>query len=117
MTDLNNNLNVGGMRQNYTPGFKEKKTEPTVEQKTEQIPADDKKPQPGEVLGRSMVKKASSVNFKADMDAFMKNPALAERTIKAGDVAYELMEALDVSDAYAKACCGSLDAAYDKCKK
>ena len=51
------------------------------------------------------------------MDVFMKNPKLAMHAINAGDHAYELMEAEGVANAYEKACCGSLDAAYEKCKK
>lgn len=112
MADLNNNLNVGAMRQNYAPSFKEKKTEPTVEQKTEEAkPVDNSKaPQPGEVLGRSQVKSKSTVNFKADMAAYMNNPKLAQRAMDAGDFAYEMMDAQGVSDAYAKACSASIDA-------
>lgn len=118
MADVNNNLNVGAMPQSYAPSFKEKKTEPTVEQKQEPAQVEDKKqPQPGEVIGRSMVKKSSSVNFKADMDAFMNNPQLAASAIKAGDFAYEMMEADGVANAYEKSCEKSLDAAYEKCKK
>ena len=72
---------------------------------------------PKAIAGKSQISKTSTVNFKADMDVFMKNPKLAMHAINAGDHAYELMEAEGVANAYEKACCGSLDAAYEKCKK
>ena len=54
--------------------------------------------------------KKSNVNFKADMKAFEQNSARAASAIKAGDFAYELMDAQGVSNAYEKSCCGSIDA-------
>ena len=51
------------------------------------------------------------------MEMFMKNTQLALHAINTGDHAFELLQADSVENAYEKACCGSLDAAYEKCKK
>lgn len=120
MAELNNNLNIGAMSQGYAPNFKkgDDKTPPTIEEKAaapkQETSLDN---DPKAIAGKSQISKTSTVNFKADMDVFMKNPKLAMHAINAGDHAYELMEAESVANAYEKACCGSLDAAYEKCKK
>lgn len=115
MAELNNNLNISGMHQNYAPNFKkgEDKTPPTVDNAKE-LPKEETSldKDPKAIAGKSQISKSSSVNFKADMDVFMKNPKLASQTIKAGDLGYEMLEAQGVADAYAKACCGSIDAAF-----
>ena len=51
---------------------------------------------------------------KDSIDFFVENPDLAAASVRAGDDAYELLEAAGVKDAYEKACCGSCDAAYFK---
>lgn len=113
MADLNNNLNVNSMHKAYAPNFKkgEEKTPPTIEEEVKK-PAEETSlaKDPKAVVGQSQVKKSSTVNFKADMDAYMKNPQMAKRAINAGDLAYEMMDAQGVADAYAKACSGSIDA-------
>ena len=115
MPDLNNNLNINigkGCAPNFKKGSKEKPAVEQNEPKPEQTVSS--KNQPGEVLGRSQIKKPGDVNFKADMKAFEKNPALAAKSISAGDLAYELMDAQGIPNAYEKSCCGSIDAAQSK---
>ncbi len=120
MTELNNNLNIAGMHQNYAPNFKkgEDKTPPTVDNAKE-MPKEETSldKDPKAIAGKSQISKSTKVNFKADMDMFMKNPQLAYSAISAADLAYELLDAEGVADAYEKSCCGALDAAYEKCKK
>ncbi len=120
MPELNNNLNISGMHQNYAPNMKkgEDKTPPTVDG-AKDLPKEETSldKDPKAIAGKSQISKSSTINFKSDMDIFMKNPQLAYNALNAGDLAYELMSAVDVDDAYEKSCCGALDAAYEKCKK
>lgn len=120
MTDLNNNFNIGTRHQTYAPNLKkgEDKTPPTVDEKVEVVKGQPTSldQDPKAVGGKSQIR-TSAVSFKADMDAYMKNPEMARRAINAGDFAYDMMEAQDVAHAYEKACCGSLDASSYKCRK
>ena len=108
------------MHQNYAPNMKkgEDKTPPTVDG-AKDLPKEETSldKDPKAIAGKSQISKSSTINFKSDMDIFMKNPQLAYNALNAGDLAYELMSAVDVDDAYEKSCCGALDAAYEKSKK
>ena len=117
MTDWNNNLNINSVGKGHAPSFKKgDKTGPTVPnpapEQEEDLTVSSQRG--GEVLGRSQVSKSADVNFKADMKAFEKNPALAANVINAGDLSYELMDAQGITDAYEKSCCGSIDAFQGK---
>ena len=76
--------------------------------------------QAADSYGRILVRKGNFDNaqmvqsVKDSIDFFIENPELAAATVKAGDDAYELLEAAGAKDAYEKACCGSCDAAYNK---
>ncbi len=113
MADLNNNLNVNSMGKGYAPNFKKGEiAEHNVEQKSlENQAAEKNAAHPVDAAGRYQVQKASKTNFKADMKSFEKNPALAAKVVNAGDIAYELMEAQGVTNAYEKSCDGSINAA------
>ena len=70
--------------------------------------------------GRILVKSGKIENpemvqaVKDSIEFFERYPELAAATVKSVDDAEELLEALEVSDAFEKACCGAYDAAYSK---
>ena len=74
-----------------------------------------------ESYGRILVKAAGKTEnpemIKTVQDAlefYVNNPQLAQASVKSGDDAYELLEAMGAENPYEKSCCGSCDAAYAK---
>ena len=79
--------------------------------------------QAADTYGRILVKSGKIVNpemvqsVKDSIEFFERYPELAVATVKSVDDAEELLEALEISDAFEKACCGAYDAAYSKINK
>ncbi len=121
MTNFDNKLNINNnLHTPYTTSAKkeDKKPQPKAEETAPEIINDGT--QAAESYGRILVRKGKFDNaqmvqsVKDSIDFFVENPELAAATVKAGDDAYELLEAAGVEDAYEKSCCGSCDAAYLK---
>ncbi len=121
MTNFDNKLNINNnLHTTYTTSAKkeENKPQPRQEEAAPEIINDGT--QAAETYGRILVRKGKFDNsqmvqsIKDSIDFFVENPDLAAASVKAGDDAYELLEAAGVKDAYEKACCGSCDAAYFK---
>ena len=121
MTNFDNKLNINNnLHTTYTQNTKkeEPKPQPKVEETAPEVVNDGT--QAAESYGRILVRKGNFDNaqmvqsIKDSIDFFVANPDLAAASVKAGDDAYELLEAAGVKDAYEKSCCGSCDAAYLK---
>ena len=120
MTNFDNKVNINNIHKTYTPSAKKEEAKPQakVEETSPEIINDGT--QAAESYGRILVRKGKFDNaqmvqsVKDSIDFFVENPDLAAASVRAGDDAYELLEAAGVKDAYEKACCGSSDAAYFK---
>ncbi len=120
MTNFDNKLNINNLHKTYTPSAKKEdaKPQPKAEETTPEVINDGT--QAADSYGRILVRKgkfdnAEMVqNIKDSIDFFVQNPELAAASVKAGDDAYELLEAAGVQNAYEKSCCGACDAAYLK---
>ncbi len=120
MTNFDNKLNINNIPKAYTPSAKKEdaKPQPKAEETAQEFVNDGA--QAADSYGRILVRKGNFDNaqmvqtVKDSIDFFIENPELAAATVKAGDDAYELLEAAGAKDAYEKACCGSCDAAYNK---
>lgn len=123
MSNLDNNVNINKASHTYTH---------KVQKNDKNVPAPQHEEVAPEVLndgtkaadsyGRILVKSGKIENpemvqsVKDSMEFFVKYPELAAAAVKSVEDAEELLEALEVSDAFEKACCGAFDAAYSKIK-
>ena len=120
MTNFDNKLNINNLHKTYTPSAKKEdaKPQPKAEETTPEVINDGT--QAADSYGRILVRKGKFdnvemvQNIKDSIDFFVQNPELAAASVKAGDDAYELLEAAGVQNAYEKSCCGACDAAYLK---
>lgn len=122
MSNLDNNMNINNAGRTYHRNIKkgeEAKPQATSENFAAETTLHDGT-KAAESYGRILVKSQKIDNadmvksVKEALDFYIKNPELARLAVKAGDDAYELLEAMDEECAYEKACCGSCDAAYSK---
>ncbi len=121
MTNFDNKLNINNnLHTTYTPSAKKEETkpQPKVEEAAPEVINDGT--QAAESYGRILVRKGNFDNaqmvqsIKDSIDFFVENPDRVAASVRAGDDAYELLEASGAKDAYEKSCCGSCDAAYFK---
>ena len=121
MTNFDNKLNINNnLHTTYTPSAKKEETkpQPRVEETAPEVINDGT--QAAESYGRILVRKGNFDNaqmvqsIKDSIDFFVENPDRVAASVRAGDDAYELLEAAGAKDAYEKSCCGSCDAAYFK---
>lgn len=121
MSNVDNNMNINKTSRAYTPSVSKNDNNKSVQQREEvaQESLNDGT-QAADSYGRILVKSGKVDNaemvqsVKDSIDFFVNNPELAAAAVKAGDDAEELMSALEVADAYEKACCGACEAAYSK---
>lgn len=122
MTNLDNNFNVNNNKRAYSPNLKKNDESPKFDVKfdeqSQEMLADGTKA--ADAYGRILVKSGNIDNTTPissiieSMDFLEKNYDLALASMKAVDDAYELLLAENCEDAYEKACCGSIDAAYSE---
>ena len=127
MSNLDNNLNINNTSRAYTPNIKKgEETEAKLQQKAETAQTEilNDGVQASDTYGRILVKQAGKTDnpemvqcIKDAVDFYLNNQKLAQAGVKAGDDAYELLNAQGVQNAYEKACCGACDAAEDKAGK
>ena len=121
MTNFDNKLNINNnLHTTYTPSAKKEETkpQPKFEEAAPEVINDGT--QAAESYGRILVRKGNFDNaqmvqsIKDSIDFFVENPDRVAASVRAGDDAYELLEASGAKDAYEKSCWGSCDAAYFK---
>ncbi len=120
MTNFDNKVNINNIHKPYTPSAKKEDVKP--QPKTDETAPDvvNDGTQAADSYGRILVRKGKFDNaqmvqsVKDSINFFVENPQLAAASVRAGDDAYELLEASGAKDAYEKACCGSCDVAYLK---
>lgn len=123
MSNLDNNVNINKASRTYTHNvLKNGKSIPVPQPEEVEPEALNDGTQAADSYGRILVKSGKIENpemiqsVKDSMDFFEKYPELAAAAVKSVEDAEELLEALEVSDAFEKACCGAFDAAYSKIK-
>ena len=122
MKNLDNNFNVNNNKRTYSPNVKKSEEAPKVgpkfDETTQEMLVDGRKA--ADAYGRILVK-AGNIDSTTpvseiieSLDFLKNNYDLALASMKATDDAYELLLAENCPDAYEKACCGAIDAAYSK---
>ena len=123
MSNIDNNVNINKATRAYTHKVPKNGNNMPVSQNEEVTnEAINDGTKAADSYGRILVKSGKIENpemvqaVKDSIEFFERYPELAAATVKSVDDAEELLEALEVSDAYEKACCGACDAAYSKIK-
>lgn len=123
MSNFDNNVNINKTSRTYTHKVQknDKNIHATQHEEVSAEPLNDGI-KAADSYGRILVKSGKIENpemvqaVKDSIEFFERYPELAAATVKSVDDAEELLEALEVSDAFEKACCGAYDAAYSKIK-
>lgn len=123
MSNIDNNVNINKTTRTYTHKVSKNDKNMPLPQNEEvlQEPVNDGI-KAADSYGRILVKSGKIENpemvqaVKDSIEFFERYPELAAASVKSVDDAEELLEALEVADAYEKACCGACDAAYSKIK-
>lgn len=124
MSNLDNNVNINKTSRTYTHKVQKNDKNVPVSQHEEDIAHEvlDDGTKAADSYGRILVKSGKTENpemvqsVKDSMEFFVKYPELAAAAVKSVEDAEDLLNALEVSDAFEKACCGAFDAAYSKVK-
>lgn len=123
MSNLDNNVNINKASRAYTHKVqKNDKNVPSTQHEEVAPEVLNDGTQAADSYGRILVKSGKIENpemvqsVKDSIEFFVKYPELAAAAVKSVEDAEELLEALEVSDAFEKACCGAFDAAYSKIK-
>ena len=123
MSNLDNNVNINKASHAYTHKVSKSGKNVPVSQHEEISPEPlNDGIKAADSYGRILVKSGKIENpemvqaVKDSIEFFERYPEIAAATVKSVDDAEELLEALEVSDAFEKACCGAYDAAYSKIK-
>lgn len=119
---MNNKLNLNNVATTpYTHATKKESIKSDTKPNTQDCHTINNGNQAAECYGRILVKQADKTNnaemvknVKDSIEFFVKNPNLAKSAVKASDDAFEILSAIEAANAYEKACCGILDAAYNK---
>ena len=124
MSNIDNNVNINKATRTYTHKVSKNDKNVSLSQNEDVIQESiNDGTQAADTYGRILVKSGKIVNpemvqsVKDSIEFFERYPELAVATVKSVDDAEELLEALEVSDAFEKACCGAYDAAYSKINK
>ena len=124
MSNIDNNVNINKATRTYTHKVSKNDKNVSLSQNEDVIQESiNDGTQAADTYGRILVKSGKIVNpemvqsVKDSIEFFERYPELAVATVKSVDDAEELLEALEISDAFEKACCGAYDAAYSKINK
>lgn len=124
MSNIDNNVNINKATRTYTHKVSKNDKNVSLSQNEDVLQESiNDGTQAADTYGRILVKSGKIVNpemvqsVKDSIEFFERYPELAVATVKSVDDAEELLEALEISDAFEKACCGAYDAAYSKINK
>ena len=118
---MNNKLNLNNVQNNYNHSIKKDETKvvPKISEKNKEITNNGT--QAAESYGRILVKQADKIDnaemiksVKDSIEFFVQNPKLAAAAVKASDDAFDILCADESANAYEEACCGVIDAAYNR---
>ena len=124
MSNIDNNVNINKATRTYTHKVSKNDKNVSLSQNEDVLQESiNDGTQAADTYGRILVKSGKIVNpemvqsVKDSIEFFERYPELAVATVKSVDDAEELLEALEISDAFEQACCGAYDAAYSKINK